>query len=372
MAQQTSTKRFIALDAFRGIAAIMIILFHSQFYVDSEPNAFIRHSYIFVDFFFVLSGFVIGYSYHDKILQGISFKKFLLFRFARLYPLHLFMLLVWIPYIGVKIYLYNKGVGVTDPIVENNITSFIQNLFLLQGIGASTSWNYPSWSIGVEFYTYLFFFLILFLSKKFEYVVRLSFIFFIAVLAYFLASSYEIETCIWANLFRGIGEFFFGVIVYYGYKNIDIKINSSLIATLLELGILVILIYLMNNINLDNYEYYIIILFMITVYLFSIQNIGYVSKILSTAPMQHLGKISYSIYMTHAIIVTGMYNVLIYLFHLQTGAVVGVPSGIIFKYAFYLDIFFIVIIIGISTLTYKYIELPGQEYLKKRFEKDEK
>jgi len=48
-------QRFEALDAFRGLAAIMIVLYHSQFYNNANPNQFVHHSGIFVDFFFVLS-----------------------------------------------------------------------------------------------------------------------------------------------------------------------------------------------------------------------------------------------------------------------------------------------------------------------------
>ena len=369
MPQQNTMKRFEALDAFRGLAAIIIVLFHSQFYADTQPNIFVRHGYVFVDFFFILSGFVIAYSYQDKILNGIGFKKFMLLRFARLYPLHLFILFVWIPYVGIKMYLYQQGIGVTDPTIINNIMTFLKNIFLLQGIG-SISWNYPSWSIGVEFYTYGFFFLVMFLSIKSTNNIRFIMIVLISLAVYIMALNDE---CILINFFKCISEFFFGVIVYYGYKNIYIEIKKPIVATLLEISSLMLMIYLVSNIAQgNNYEHYTVVLFMAIVYLFAIENIGVMSKLLSMDLFQYLGKISYSIYMTHAIIVTGTYNVLIYLFKLNKGDVVGVPSGVIFKYAVYLDIFFIIIVLGLSSLTYKYIEIPGQSYLKKRIGKHDK
>jgi len=121
-----------------------------------------------------------------------------------------------------------------------------------------------------------------------------------------------------------------------------------------------------------NGMYYTIMMFAVIVYLFAIEDIGYISKILGMGMFHHLGKISYSIYMVHAIIVTGMYNVSVYLFHFQTGSVTGILKGVVFEYAVYLNIFFVIVVIWLSTLTYKYIEIPGQSYLKRRFAKHDK
>lgn len=372
MYKQTNINRFQALDTFRGLSAIFIVLFHSQFYSSSTPNQFIRHSDIFVDFFFVLSGFVIAYSYQLKISKGIKFKDFILLRLARLYPLHFFMLLIWVPYIGIKIYLYQKGIGITDPTEVNNLFTFIKNIFLLQGMGSKLSWNYPSWSIGAEFYTYILFFIVLFFSKKLFKTSRILIIFLVSLLAYWITNTNYIEEVRFVGVFSCISGFFFGVIIYYVYENIDFRINDVMIASLLEAGILLLMVFFVSNIEENNYnKQYAIISFMGIVYLFSIQNVGHVSKVLNFEIFQHLGKISYSIYMTHAIIVTGTYNVLMYVLKLQEGGVKGVPSGIVFEYAFYLDIFFIIFVVGISTLTYKYIETPGQLYFKKKVYKDE-
>ena len=373
MKQAIIVKRFESLDAFRGLAAILIILFHSQFYATSEPNQFIRHSDVFVDFFFILSGFVIAYSYQNKILNGIKFKDFILLRFARLYPLHLFMLLIWLPYIGVKIYLYQKGIGATDPTEVNNVITFIKNIFLLQGMGAPLSWNYPSWSIGSEFYTYILFFIVLFFFKNLKRMMLSSIILLIAFTAYLIANSSYIAELRFVGLFSCISKFFFGAIIYYTYRKFHFKINSTAIASLMEISILILMIYFVSNIEEDNYfKHYAILSFMGIVYLFAIENIGYISKILNIGIFQYLGKISYSIYMTHAIIVTGAYNILIYVFKLQTGNVEGVDKGLIFEYALYLDMILVIVVIVISALTYKYIEMPGQTYFKKKVYSNEK
>ena len=166
--------KFQSLDGFRGIAAVMVVLYHSRFHAEPSAVALVKNSYLFVDFFFILSGFIMTHAYWDRIGKTVSFKRFFILRVGRLYPLHLFMLLAWLPYIGAKAYVYSQGIGGTDPLILNNASTFIANLFLAQSLGfydlaSLFSWNFPSWSISAEFYTYLVFFasaLIILARKK--------------------------------------------------------------------------------------------------------------------------------------------------------------------------------------------------------------
>src|SRR3954469_5592254 len=80
-------QHFQILDGLRGIAALAVVAFHFMewVYTDYSQN-FIAHAYLAVDFFFCLSGFVIGYAYDDragKMSIGEFFKK----RLIRLHPL---------------------------------------------------------------------------------------------------------------------------------------------------------------------------------------------------------------------------------------------------------------------------------------------
>jgi len=78
--------RFVVLDGLRGIAAIMVMIFH---YEQNEPTTWFTasHGYLAVDFFFLLSGFVICHAYETKLQQGLSFRRFFVTRVIRLYPL---------------------------------------------------------------------------------------------------------------------------------------------------------------------------------------------------------------------------------------------------------------------------------------------
>jgi peptidoglycan/LPS O-acetylase OafA/YrhL len=74
--------RYAALDAMRGLAAFAVVVYHLD-----RPHA--PSAYVAVDFFFVLSGFVIARAYSKKILGGMSIFAFMKARYRRLYPLFL-------------------------------------------------------------------------------------------------------------------------------------------------------------------------------------------------------------------------------------------------------------------------------------------
>ena len=60
------------------------------------PLQFIRHSYLFVDFFFVLSGFVIAHAYGDRLKSPLEVWQFIVRRFGRVWPLHIAVLAAFI------------------------------------------------------------------------------------------------------------------------------------------------------------------------------------------------------------------------------------------------------------------------------------
>lgn len=78
-------RRFVTLDAMRGIAAIGVMLFH--YFVGTSYHIF-EHGYYAVDFFFALSGVVLTHSYAMRIRNRMSFVQFMKARIIRLYPLY--------------------------------------------------------------------------------------------------------------------------------------------------------------------------------------------------------------------------------------------------------------------------------------------
>lgn len=85
-----SKPRYEILDGLRGVAAVLVVAYHLlETYYHGAPNQPINHGYLAVDFFFVLSGFVIGYAYDDR-WDRISLGNFFKRRLVRLHPMVIF------------------------------------------------------------------------------------------------------------------------------------------------------------------------------------------------------------------------------------------------------------------------------------------
>lgn len=77
---------FSSLDLCRGLAAITVLIYHVDF-LFFGTQTLVKRGYLCVDFFFLLSGFVIANSYERKLSRGMGFREFVVVRIARLWPL---------------------------------------------------------------------------------------------------------------------------------------------------------------------------------------------------------------------------------------------------------------------------------------------
>ena len=89
--QSVAKPRYEILDGLRGVAAVMVVWFHFfEAFATSTVDQRINHGYLAVDFFFVLSGFVLGYAYKDRWKEGLTAGRFMLRRIIRLEPMVVF------------------------------------------------------------------------------------------------------------------------------------------------------------------------------------------------------------------------------------------------------------------------------------------
>jgi peptidoglycan/LPS O-acetylase OafA/YrhL len=146
-----------ALTSARGLAAWLVVLFHIRRSIDGLPDAAMaafQKGYLAVDFFFLLSGFVIWLSYSERLRAGglAEMPTFLKRRIARIWPLHLFML-----GFAVLMALAMLATGRRSdafPFAELPLhIALVQNW----GFTHSLSWNDPAWSISCELDAYLLF-----------------------------------------------------------------------------------------------------------------------------------------------------------------------------------------------------------------------
>jgi peptidoglycan/LPS O-acetylase OafA/YrhL len=84
-----SKSHYVILDGLRGVAALLVVAFHLfEVYADGNPERqIINHGYLAVDFFFMLSGFVVAYAYDDRWLAGMTQWDFYKRRLVRLQPM---------------------------------------------------------------------------------------------------------------------------------------------------------------------------------------------------------------------------------------------------------------------------------------------
>ena len=87
---------FVTLESLRGIAALIVVVYHAVWLNPVTQSRFFSNGALMVDFFFVLSGFVICHSYGDRLLNLRDFGRFLWLRLGRLYPLHFALLMVFV------------------------------------------------------------------------------------------------------------------------------------------------------------------------------------------------------------------------------------------------------------------------------------
>lgn len=152
-----SKPRYEILDGLRGVAALMVVAFH-LFETYSKGPAFqiINHGYLAVDFFFVLSGFVIGYAYDDR-WDRMTTWGFFKRRLTRLHPMVIMGTLI-----GAALFFFQDA-GMFPNIMQTPLWKFLLCLVMgilmipcgssldIRGWGELNSFNGPNWSLTLEY-----------------------------------------------------------------------------------------------------------------------------------------------------------------------------------------------------------------------------
>ena len=151
-----SKPRYEILDGLRGVAALMVIIFHCfETYIPVFGTQIVNHGYLAVDFFFVLSGFVIGYAYDDrwdKMTTWGFFKR----RLTRLHPMVIAGTLI-----GAALFFF-AGTAFPETL-KTPLWKFALCLVMgllmipcgpgldIRGWGEMNSFNGPNWSLTFEY-----------------------------------------------------------------------------------------------------------------------------------------------------------------------------------------------------------------------------
>lgn len=148
-AESGEAGRFVVLDGMRGLAAFVVIADHvnAEWITPLTPGR-----YLAVDFFFVLSGFVLSHVYGRRLAAGMSASAFMLARLVRLYPLYLLGLAL-----GVSLTAWSMFTTEPDPWWMPIAESFGLNLAFLPSPHGIFPFDPPAWSLFFELFANLCF-----------------------------------------------------------------------------------------------------------------------------------------------------------------------------------------------------------------------
>ncbi|WLB47967.1 acyltransferase [Bradyrhizobium ottawaense] len=371
------------LDSIRGIAATSVVIHHlllmPTFLAAFPHNAwidcsFFKSAWLLVDLFFVLSGMVMGLSYIENDFTRFSLREFMIRRLARVYPLHIVMLLANLVFRLLRIGLVMAGVVVAAPMVfeVNNAYSFGLNVLLLHSMGFIDylSWNAPSWSISVEFYTYLVFGLIVLLALRMRSLSLLyvlsgllavgSLVFIIFVLE---KKSLELQTDF--GLLRCLVGFFLGVLMVRIVDRLPAK-PAPAVQGALQFIVMISSVALVSLAETNPAATFLApVMFAIFLgSLLAFPDALLVPRILVAKPLVWLGRRSYSIYMVHALVVLlAEYCVRA----VGAGRIAALDSSWAGLPATLNLVVSLAAVLVVSHFTYLYVEIPGGKLLRNVF-----
>ncbi|WP_316736205.1 acyltransferase [Pedobacter aquatilis] len=300
------TKHFVFLDGLRGIAAIVVVIFHlfESIYQKQHVNLF-AHGFLAVDFFFCLSGFVIAYAYDDRVGK-LGYLPFIKRRLIRLHPL-----VILGSVLGLAIYLFDPWANYSiswNPVLI--VTAYFQSNVLIpttipvsNRYGNLFPFNPPSWSLSLEYLANIIYILILVrLPRKGLILIFSCSLLVLIYLAHkfgTLSGGWHSETLI-VGIARMSFSFLAGLIIKR--YSIRIKDKANPIFVMILLLVALAMPYLKYN--------WLVEVFIVTVLFPTIialaAGVQISNKLKYTADI--LGRLSYPLYITHYWFITILSN----------------------------------------------------------------
>jgi peptidoglycan/LPS O-acetylase OafA/YrhL len=370
-------QRFLALDSWRGICALLVAVFHFRCNNHVDGLGLVRNAYLFVDFFFVLSGFVIAHAYMDRLNSGTQVGDFVMRRFWRLWPLHVTVLMLFVASEFVKLVLvHDLGIDTLNgPFTgPHSVEAIFTNILMIHSLGVHDrlTWNIPSWSISTEFYTYLVFAVVCILAARSRARLAVLTLGALAMIALglvigILTRDAGPDAAAEFGFFRCLYGFFLGYLTYRWFQAFRLPSWS---VSILELAALVAVLIYVSAAEKGFWPILAPVIFAVVIWIFAHDG-GIVSRALRVPIGQKLGAWSYSIYMAHALVVltaVGLVAILGRFTHYDYLVKISGFEGpsnnrIDFGNPFIGDaatIVYLIAVVILASLTYRFIERPGQ------------
>ncbi len=350
--------RFAYLDGLRGMAAIFILMRHTHDFWNFE---FYR-SYLAVDLFFILSGFVIAHAYDIKLSTGaFSFRKFMSVRLIRLYPVFLLSVVVCAAVILSKAILHHQVNGgnwfdvaslfiLTALFVPTKL-AISSTLFLPSVSAALFAINVPYWSLLFELIANAAYALLrqLLTSKALIYILSIS-----AIVLIMLAYSYGNLNSGWfwgyESIATGLARATFGIFAGLLLHRHHVKLAQYVnVAPLLAF---VLVIAVLTSPSFDWLNPFIDVLAVTVVFPIAVIIASQARSSRLDGMFVMLGAASYPMYVLHQPLGSLFYF-----------------KGLAAQYPPISGIIFVVLMIGISVLVDKYYDAPVRGWISNRIAK---
>lgn len=350
-----------SLEGLRGIAALMVALFH--FKIGATIFSPIRNGYLMVDLFFVLSGFVICAAYFGRLNSTSQTAVFMVRRFGRLFPLLIFSTLLFIfahnlhAFLKSMLVMWGFGSALNDPghkYLWPAASEVLSTLTLTHGMGLHDRLvlNPVSWSISVEFYTYIVFALLCISLPRKSRVAAFTVVCILAFAVSLWASAWGPHQCLLKGacldltydfgFTRCLFSFFLGTIVW---RLKDQFSHSRATVQVVSLALISALFVVVDAHPIAAFMFP--FAFALLIWSMSTDS-GYFAKLLATRPFQVIGARSYSIYMLHPVL------------GIAFAPLVSRVDGALMACA--MVTLYLLALIVLSGLTYRFVEVPAREF----------
>ncbi|MDX1754872.1 MAG: acyltransferase [Marinobacter sp.] len=336
----TGTARLKGLDGLRGVAATWVVLFHlwgaiqrrDSDWVPSAIQSFLEFGFLGVDIFFVLSGFVISYSVLNTQPSGFFIPRFILRRSIRIDPPYWATIALAILFIVSKNVLFPEH---AEPLPTP--AALAAHMFYLQDLMSYAPISSIFWTLCLEFQFYVGFATVVYLANRLKVsdhdilALALTGAAFLVLLASPYLRFSEVGFPIPGTIFPYLNEFVLGIA---GCQYLKGRIQLS---TLVAMAL--ISLWLVSH--LKSAVYGVVPALTLGIIVLSARKPVW-THWLSAKPLQFLGRISYSLYLTHAIVGWTSVSLLIRLANGYSSPLLttfiflaGLAISVIFAYVFY-------------------------------------
>lgn len=350
MQSTNNSARYVVLDSYRFIAASGVVLFHYN--IDFQLGLATRFPLVanlnrMVDFFFMLSGFVIVQGYRRRLGSAREYGEFLRARWARIYPLHLLVLGFYLLLIAIAHFLRFQP---NHPEILA-LSGLPANLLLVQAWGFldHPSFNVPSWSISAEWFVYLMapavFAIVRRVSLAFSMLGALLMVAIMIVAHNALGAEDWMDLTYQFGMLRAIPSFFAGAAIAEAICKGQLHGQPSWWTVhLLAASALVVL-------SLDVRRELVLPIFCSLIVFAALADAGGVPSVMKSRALLVLGESSYALYMLHVLVSVPLLIAARRLHLIET------PWTFAFAFASF------GIAIVLSLLSYRYFERPIRSWI---------